>query len=100
MEGEVAAGVCRCSFLRGGRNPELVGVTIKINTGHAPLRTRLRDACNRYARDAEFTNFAMPEVGAGNGSWSVYAIGAFGTCHEATLPSRDAAEMWMVHRGE
>lgn len=88
-----------CSFFR--RKPELVNEQVGITpfTGHNGARQALRQACQAYAEAVGCTHFAMPDHAAKDGSWLVYRARNGESQLTERCPTRDAAEMWLVHRG-
>lgn len=77
---------------------------IAVPTGSSPWRIRLRNAAQHKADDgiARCTLWAIPHlVAAEPGAWLVFAHNPGGRelqpIVQQRLPTRDAAEMWMLH---
>lgn len=87
-----------CSFLRRQRGgDEIVQVEIDTHTGSSPWRLRLRRHAQCYAHENEMAMWAMPCLVHNSADWLVYAHDPLAPVFQARLPSRDAAEMWMLH---
>lgn len=70
---------------------------VRVPSGLVPYTTKAREACRRHAVEHSYTHFAVPHP---LGGWHVLELVLFSTTkpvHEA--PTREAAEMWMVHLG-
>lgn len=100
--------VVNCSFLCGVQRS---GVSVeqrdvKITRGLSPWRLRLRSAAHTTAIEgfSICRMWAMPHlVPAAPGDWLVYEhnVGAEqAPVFLHRLPTRDAAEMWMLHHAE
>lgn len=93
-----------CSFVKIRRNgAELLQVDMCTHTGASPWRQRLRSSAHCYAYENACQMWAMPHLVQGSDDWLVYEHNTGGEQSPvflARLPSREAAEVWMMHRGE
>lgn len=93
-----------CSFLWvRHRDKGVDRADVAVPTGGNAWRLRLRHAAQMHALGLDYRMWAMPHlVHAASGDWLVYerAIGAEqAPVFLKRLPTRDAAEMWMLHGG-
>lgn len=91
-----------CSFLRRQRGgDEIVQVEMDTHTGSSPWRMRLRSSAQCYAHENDLAMWAMPCLVHNSADWLVYEhhpnIDPGVALFVARLPTRDAAEMWMLH---
>lgn len=85
-----------CTFCdaQGG----LTQVDVSIPTGLNSDWIKLRHACCDFARDNACEMWAMPALGLST-EWLVYKVLGRAPEYLKSLPTRAAAEMWMLHRG-
>lgn len=94
-----------CSFARHTRmsGAELEQHDVIVPTGMAAWRLKLRQAALDRAVQEEWHLWAMPGLCADNEDWLVYRFphnGVGPPTFEKRMPTRDAAEMWMLHDSE
>lgn len=91
-----------CSFVRKGKFADMARVQMIVPTGSRARSQALRDVCVVFAAERGCTFWAMPDLLSPVGSWLVFRV--TGTRYAPTFkfvtktPSREAAEMWMMHR--
>lgn len=90
-----------CSFLQlNGRERELKQFDMRVPTGSSSYHQLVAE-CQRWALDQGFTMWTQPAVLSS--AWYVFRVGATSldpavACKE--LPTRESAEMWMIHGGD
>lgn len=94
------ADIVNCSFFdASAEGDKLTRADVTVATGLAPRQTRLRRACRYAAITWQQDAWAMPV----NDQWEVYrrlgVIRGIDVERDRVLPTREAAEMWMLHRG-
>lgn len=107
MADEVGGSPISCSFLIGTAKLgfDIVQLDVAVPTGAGAWRMRLRSAAQNAAIE-QFSicrMWAMPHLVHDRGDWLVYEhnLGAEqGPVFLERLPTREAAEMWMLHRGD
>jgi len=90
-----------CSFFDTLFGAQISQADILPATGLGGMANQLRTAALNFAAEGGATLFAIPDLVINNGSWLVFEVGTGRFAYfRAKAPSRDAAEMWMMHRGE
>lgn len=82
-----------CSFMRR-HDREITQVMIPIPNGTGSAALRLLDAAARHAVERYATTWAVPATHQKLGQWFVLGIEGV-----KIMPTREAAEMLMLHRG-
>lgn len=88
-----------CSFFLR-RTAELKQIEVRVPTGGSGSGMRLRQACQVVAEDFGWSHWAMPDLTSTAGSWIVYLYARRMAFFRARMPTREAAEMWMLHAGK
>ena len=93
-------GHINCSFFRVATS-DLAQVDVPIGVGMSAQRQRLRERVQAHAAGGGWDLYAMPGLIPDSEDWLVYKRGTQMSHPEylKRLPSREAAEMWMVHNG-
>jgi len=93
-----------CSFLKTDRTGgSIVQADMATHTGLSPWRMRLRSSAHCYAHENDLRMWAMPCLVPDSGDWLIYEHNVGGEQAPVflqRLPTRDAAEMWMLHHAE
>lgn len=101
----VSGGTVTCIFARWvkGEGTTVSEASVYVTSGLAPWRRRLQEAAHRYAKSGGWSLWAMPAlVHDAPGDWIIVrAAGASDVDPDFVkrLPTREAAEMWMIHAG-
>lgn len=95
------AELVSCTFYRPSKTePEMAQHDVRVPSGLAGKANGLRTAACNFALDRGATHWAQPDLVVANGSWLVFRHERDVPIFCAKLPTRDAAEMWMLHRGD
>ncbi len=92
-----------CSFVmvRPRTGSELIHHDVTVRTGQTGWRMRLRSAAHDVAIVRFYQMWAMPHLVPDSGDWLVYEHNTGAEQSPIFLqrmPTREAAEMWMLHR--
>lgn len=91
-----------CSFCRHrGKDVELKQIEVAVPTGSSAFRLRLRQAALDVAGTQDAQQWAMPGLVHDSTDWLVYRGNTAGRPDFiGRYPTRDAAEMVMIHGAE
>ena len=74
---------------------------VRVPTGSSGWATAARIACQDYAWDNRFTHWASPRSYRSDTEWDVFkCMGRSERVFLGSKPTKEAAEMWLVHLGK
>lgn len=87
-----------CSFW-DHKAHDVVSISIDVTATLGPKSVGIRHSCDRLCKSKGYPMWAQPSGIEDDDVWLVFRYSAHGANLVRPFPSKDAAEMWLIHHG-